>query len=445
MDIRFARRTLSAAAVALLAVVAGVSGCHKAGPQVAQTEVPAVPTAHPVEREVTDFVEFIGRTDAVHSVNVVPRVTGYLTKMPFKEGSEVSEGELLFEIDPRPYQAQLDQATSQVDLYEAQLKLAQSTLARYEKLESGMAGSVTKQEMEQYRAAVAEAEARVTAAKKSLEVYRLNKEFTQVKSRINGQISRYYLTLGNLVNQDQTLLTTVVSLDPMYAYFDMDERTLIQVRKAIYEGRITPYGLTGSIPVWMELQGETDFPHKGVINFINNQVNAGTGTISMRGLFANPKLGKSPQVSAAGAVAVAAAPNLGALLAMTPLFPTRTTTGTGRLMSPGMYVRIRLPIGQPHKALLVIDRAIQSDQGLKYVYVIGADGKAEYRRVTTGALQPDGLRVVEGVRPDDQVLVGALQMIRAKMDVKPEPRPMPRIVSAADETENKPGDKATAK
>src|SRR4051794_26178510 len=143
MDVRFARRSWSG--LALLALAAIMSGCHKAGPQVAQSEVPAVPAARPVEREVTDFVEFIGRTDAVHSVNIVPRVTGYLTRMPFKEGSEVSEGELLFEIDPRPYQAQLDQATSQVALYEAQLKLAQSTLARYEKVGS----SASPQELEQ--------------------------------------------------------------------------------------------------------------------------------------------------------------------------------------------------------------------------------------------------------------------------------------------------------
>ena len=203
-----------------------------------RAEMQAVPVAHPVEREVTDFVDFTGRTDAVDSVNIVPRVTGYLVQMPFKEGSEVKKGDLLFEIDPRPYQAQLDQAKAQVVLYQASLELAKTTLARYEALDKSTPGAVSKQALDQYRAAVVEAEARVEAQKKSLEVYRLNKEFTRIASPIDGQVSRYYLTLGNLVNQDQTLLTTVVSLDPMYAYFDMDERTLLDIRKALAEGKI---------------------------------------------------------------------------------------------------------------------------------------------------------------------------------------------------------------
>jgi multidrug efflux system membrane fusion protein len=420
-------RPLLASVLGVTCLAATIVGCRKPAPQVAPAEVPAAPVATPVEREVTDYADFTGRTDAVHSVNIVPRVTGYLDRMPFKEGSEVKKGDLLFEIDPRPYQYQLDQAQAQVKLYEEQLTLAQSTLARYEALDKSTPGAVSKQELEQYRSAVGEAKARVFAAQKSLEVYQLNLDFTKVKSPIDGQVSRYYLTLGNLVNQDQTLLTTVVSLDPMYTYFDMDERTLIKIRKAIDAGQIATYTPTGDIPVLMALPGEPDFPHHGVINFINNQVNSGTGSISMRGVFDNPRLGKPT----------------------TP--PTDSTAtmsrrvGGGRLLSPGMFVRIRLPIGKPYQALLVKDSAIQSDQGLKYVYVIGADNKTEYRRVTTGALQPDGLRVIEpyklgepgpdgkrpisGLKKDDLVLVGAIQQIRAKMEVKPVKREMPRMTS----------------
>jgi len=246
-------RPFALLALGLTAFALAAGGCRKAAPQVAPAETPAVPAANPVEREVTDFADFTGRTDAVHSVNIVPRVTGYLMRMPFREGSEVKAGDLLFDIDPRPYQAQLDQAQSQVTLYDAQLALAKSTLARYQELDKSTPGAVSKQELDQYRAAVVEAEARVSAAKKSLEVYQLNLEFTKVKSPIDGQVSRYYLTLGNLVNQDQTLLTTVVSLDPMYAYFDMDERTLIQIRKAIAAGQVMPYATTGDIPVSMAL------------------------------------------------------------------------------------------------------------------------------------------------------------------------------------------------
>ncbi|HEV3446168.1 MAG TPA: efflux RND transporter periplasmic adaptor subunit, partial [Gemmataceae bacterium] len=340
------------------------TGCQQGSPRIAPAEVPVVPVSHPVERQVTDFVDYTGQTASVHPVNIIPRVTGYLVQAPFKEGSEVKEGDLLFEIDPRPYQAQYEQATSQVTLYQAQLELAKSTLARYQALDKSTPGAVSKQALDQYRAAVAEAEARVNAQRKTLEVYRLNKEFTRVVSPIDGQVSRFYLTLGNLVNQDQTLLTTVMALDPMYAYFDMEERTLLQIRTVIAQGKILAYGAGEEIPVLMGLQNEEGYPHQGRINFINNQVNPTTGSITLRGVFDNPKL-SAPPAPAANSVASKAAPPAAA----------KTPAPGFRLLSPGMFVRIRLPIGQPHKAMLIIDRAIQSDQGLKFVYVVDAQNK----------------------------------------------------------------------
>ena len=213
-----------------------------------------------------------------------------------------------------------------------------------------------------------------------------------MKSPIDGQISRYYLTPGNLVNQDQTLLTTIVSLDPIYAYFDMDEPTLVRIREAINAGKIKRYQ-KNKIPVLMGLPNENGYPHQGTMNFVNNQVNPTTGSISVRAIFDNPE----------------------------------PPAGT-RLLSPGMFVRIRLPIGQPHRAQLVIDRAVSSDQGQKYVYVVDAEDKAQYRRVTTGALQPDGLRVIaEGLKPDDWVVVGALQQVRPRMVIKREEIAMPSL------------------
>jgi multidrug efflux system membrane fusion protein len=389
-----------------------------------------VPVSHAVEEEVTDYVDFTGRTEAVQAVNIVARVTGYLVKMPFTEGSEVKEGELLFEIDPRPYQAQYDQALSQVHLAQAQLDLAEKTLTRFKSLKKETPGAVSDQAIDQYQAAVAEAKARVDANQKSLEIYRLNQEFTRVVSPIDGQVSRTNLTLGNLVNQDQTLLTTVVSLEPIYVYFDMDERTLLRIRTSINQGKITPRGTgtdagrakvrsqlflaLGAIapglaaPVYpqalaalglavvgpsdfsvlMGLQGEDGYPHRGTINFANNQVNPGTGSISVRGLFPNPK-----------------------------------PPGGVRLLSPGMFVRVRLPIGQRHKALLVIDRAVQSDQGRKFVYVVDAENKVQSRRVTTGALQEDGRRVIaEGLKPEDWVVIGGVQQVRPNMEVNPDRR-----------------------
>jgi multidrug efflux system membrane fusion protein len=351
-----------------------------------------LPVSRPVQREVTEYVDFTGRTDAVEAVDVRPRVTGYLVKLPFREGAEVKKGDLLFEIDPRPYQAQLDQAVGLVKLNEASLKLAQVTYERDRTIASSVAGGVSQQQLDQDLAAVDEAQERLNAAKASTEVFKLNVEFTKVTSPIDGLVSRYFLTRGNLVNQDQTLLTTVVSLDPMYVYFDLDEPTLLRIRKALNAGTIKP-SADGRIPVQMGLQGEDGFSHQGTVNFVNNQVNPSTGSIAVRGVFPNPK----------------------------------PANGT-RLLSPGMFVRVRLPIGQPHPALLVIDRAIGSDQGLKFVYVVDAQNRVQYRRVTTGALQEDGLRVItQGLKADDRVLVGGLQQVRPRMEVRPDENPMPTL------------------
>jgi len=335
-------------------------------------------------------VDFTGRTDAVESVDVRARVTGYLVRMPFKEGAEVKKRDLLFEIDRRPYEAQLDQAESQVELNQAAFKLAQLTYERDRPLVKTRA--VTQQQLDQDKAAVDEAAARIKAAQAAVEVYKLNLAFTEVASPIDGRISRYYLTAGNLVNQDQTLLTTVVSLDPIHVYFDMDEPTLLRLRRARNEGLIQA-DPNGQFPVLMGLQGEDSFPHSGTVNFVNNQVNPATGSISVRGVFPNPE----PE-------------------------------GGTRLLSPGMFVRVRLPIGRPHLALLVIDRAIGSDQGLKFVYVVDADHKVQYRRVTTGALQEDGLRVItQGLKADDWVVVGGLPQVRPHLEIQPERRAMPTL------------------
>jgi RND family efflux transporter MFP subunit len=435
-----------------------IAGCSKTEGPPSSSGLPVVPVSHPVERDVTDYVDFTGRTDAVKSVGVRARVTGYLVKNPFREGSEVKKGDLLFEIDPRPYQAQLDQAQAQVALNQASLKLAQATLERARPLLAS--GGVSRQEIDEDVAAVNEAEARIKASQAAVEVNKLNMEFTKVTSPIDGMVSRYYFTEGNLVNQDQTLLTTVVSLDPMYAYFDMDEPTLQRINKAINEGKIKLPEHGSDVPILMGLQVEPGYPHTGSFNFLNNVVNPATGSIAVRGLFANPK----------------------------------PSNGT-RLLRPGMFVRIRLPIGEPHRARLIVDKALGSDQGQKFVYVLDKDNKAQYRRVRSGPLQDDGLRVIEearfqitdsvlgtlrdakvpqetlaklaplkdqeittrakfaqelaavldkeeldhvqgslmtqalkdGVFPDDWVVVGALQQVRPRLEVQPEQIAMPTM------------------
>jgi multidrug efflux system membrane fusion protein len=367
------------------------SGCNKKQAEPAAAAPPAIPVSQPVTREITDYIDFTGRTEAKDSVNIVPRVTGYLVSIPFKEGAEVKAGDVLFEIDPRPYQAQYDQAVGQVLLNEARVKEAVADNLRAKEL-SKTPGAISKQDLDRYQAAEEETIAAVQAAKASLEVYNLNLGFCKVTSPIDGQVSRYFLTLGNLVNQDQTQLTTVVSVDPMYVYFDVDETTLLRVRKEINQGRIERYQ-QGEIPVYISLEGEDNFPHKGTINFVNNRVNSGTGSITVRGVIANPK------------------PEDGV-----------------RLLTPGMFVRVRLPIGKPHPALLVIDRAIGSEQGLKYVYVVDSKNIAQQRRIETGPLQEDGLRVVtSGLKPDDWIVVGGIQQVRPRMEIRRDAEPMPAL------------------
>ncbi len=376
-------------------------GCRRQPADAPPPAAPVVPVSHPVQREITEYIDYTGRTDAVSSVGIRARVTGYLVRSPFKEGELVKgpvklfgatlrEGDLLFEIDPRPYKAQLDQAESQVAVNKAQYDLAQANYGRSKGTFEKGAGS--KSDVDADLASVKSATALIASAQATVRLYQLNLDYTQVRAPIGGQVSRYYYTLGNLITQDSTLLTTVVSVDPMYAYFDLDERTLLRVRTAINQGKIKLPAQGTALPVLMGLEGEQGaFPHPGTVDFVNNVVNPSTGTIALRGVFPNP------------------------------LPPNGR-----RLLSPGMFVRIRLPIGQPHPALLVVDRALSTDQGQKFAYVVGADHKLEYRKVTIGALQDDGLRVIEdGLKPDDWVVIGALQQLKPKMEVDPEPTAMP--------------------
>jgi multidrug efflux system membrane fusion protein len=361
--------------------------------RVAPAKPPALPVSLPVQRNVTDYFDFTGQTKAVQSVDIIPLVSGYLVEMPFREGAEVKQGDLLFVVDRRPYKAQLDQAQGQVNLYQAQLKLARSTLARDRAVNSLAPGSISPQQIDQEIAVADEAQARVNAFEKSMEISRLNYEFTRILSPIDGQISYYRKTLGNLVNQNETRLTTIVSVDPMYVYFEMDEPTVLRYRRAVNEGKLQVPDDRALVPVLMGLQGEDGFPHEGHINFVDNQVNPTTGSIMVRGVFANPE-----------------------------------SKGGHRLLSPGRFTRIRLPIGVPHRALLVIDRAIASDRGRKYVYVLDAENKVQSRRITTGALQDDGLRVIEeGLKPDDWVLSGGILQVRQGAPITPDRVPMPTL------------------
>jgi multidrug efflux system membrane fusion protein len=338
------------------------TGCEPAHRPGASTKPPVVRVAEPVEREVTDYAFFTGRTDAPEYVQVRARVTGYLFEIDFESGKEVKKDQRLFKIDPRPYKADLDRANGQVLLNEAKLKLAVADYERAKEV-AKTPGAISQQELDKYAAAQSEADAAVKAAKANAEGADLNLKFTDVISPIDGVVGRNLLTIGNLVTADQTLLTTVVSQDEMYAYFDVDERTMLRVQKMIREGKMAAAKEGREVPVEFGLANEGDeYPHKGHIDFVNNQVDASTGTLQVRGVLANPKPERGP-----------------------------------RLLTPGLFVRVRLPIGDPHKALLLPQAAVGTDQGKKYLLVVNDKDVIEYRPVTLGEQQPGGLVVVEPV------------------------------------------------
>jgi membrane fusion protein, multidrug efflux system len=360
-------------------------GCSKESTAQPPAAPPTVGVMKPVEREITDYTEFTGRLQAPFTVDIRARVTGYIVKMPFVEGSEVKEGDLLFEIDPRPYQAQLDRAQGEVLLNEAKLKLAKADNVRAQGIAKVNAGAISKQDLDKYAAAEDEAEAAVEASKANLETYKLNLEFTRVTAPIAGQVSRYNLTIGNLVNADMTVLTTVVSQDPMYVYFDVDEQSFLKIARQMMEQQ-TQAIQEKVFPFQIALGDEQGYPHEGVLNFANNVVSSSTGTLTVRGEMPNP-------ASSAGR----------------------------RLLRPGMFVRVRLPIGKPRQAVLISEKALGNDQGRRYVWVVDDAGKVTYRRVTVGPLQDDGMRVIEkGLTTSETVIVSGLQLVQAGMVVKTE-------------------------
>ena len=339
-----------------------------------------VTVAVPIEREVVDCEDFTGRTDAVASVELRSRVSGYLDKILFEEGSEVKKGALLFQIDPRPFQAAYDRAVAEVALKQANLKFRETELRRNKPLVEKNA--ISQSEFDQIVAAHEEAIAAVTSAQANTEEVKLNLEFTRITSPIDGRISKSSITVGNLVRADQTLLTTVVSVDPMYVNFDVDERTLLEVQQNVREGK-TKVSDKEEVPVWMGLANEKSFPHSGIANFSDNRVDPNTGTIRARAVFPNAK----------------------------------PATGS-RVMVPGLFARVRLPISNLRKALLVAERAVGNDQGQKFLLIVNGKNEVEYRRIRPGKLE-EGLRVIEeGLKAGEAVIVTGVQRVRPGMTVE---------------------------
>ncbi len=381
------RQTCRARVMAGVAVLASVGlllasalGCRPAAAPAAAIPNIQVTVAHPLERSVTDFDDYTGRTASPETVEIRSRVTGYLTKVYFKDGDEVKKNDRLFEIDRRPFRAEYDKALAEIKVREANLKYREAEVKRNQPLVARSV--VTESDFDLIVASKDEAQASVASAKATAESALLNLDFTEIVSPINGNIGRTFVTYGNLVQADGTLLTTVVSMDPMFVYFNVDERTLLHVREGINNHTID-IGKNDVVPVYMGLVNEEGYPHQGTMDFIDNKVDANTGTIQIRGVFPNPRHELGP-----------------------------------RTLSPGMFARVRVPIGKPHKAIVISERAIASDQGQKLVYVVDAKGVVEYRRVTLGLLD-NGMREIKaGLTVEDRVIVIGLQRVRPGMTVE---------------------------
>ncbi|WP_397568947.1 efflux RND transporter periplasmic adaptor subunit [Schlesneria sp. T3-172] len=372
-------RSLVSRSPRAMVLLAGVlaTGCQKTVPPSKEAPPPVVSVAVPVVEEVQEFEETTGRLVAREAVEIRSRVSGYLDRTFFVDGSNVQEDQPLFEIDARPYAAELARASANVEQGRARVDRLKREEERIRKLFGTK--NTTQADLDLVSADLAEARAAVDGLIAAREIAELNLEFTKISSPITGRISRRLVDPGNLVKADETPLVTVMSLNPIYAYFDIDERTVLRVERLIREGKI-PSPRDSKYHVSFALADETEFTRTGEIDFLDNHISATTGTLRLRATVDNDNL----------------------------------------LLQPGMFIRLHVPIGNPHPALLIPEEALGSDQGQRYVYVVNDEDVVTYRRVKIGLLK-EGRRVIEeGLGPEDRVIVSGLQRARVGIKVNPE-------------------------
>ena len=366
---------LLAAASATALIVSGCARNEAAEPKAAP--LPQVSVAPVISRKVTESDEFTGRFEAVERVEIRPRVSGYISSVNFTEGSEVKKGDVLFVIDPRPYEAERDKARAGLAQARSQLVLAKSERDRATSLLAQHA--ISQEEYDTRAAGREQAQANVEAAQAALDAAALNVTFTRVTAPISGRISRALVTSGNFVTNGQTPLTTLVSLDPIYVSFDGDEQEYLKYTKLARDGA---HGSSRDArnPVLVGLADEDGYPHRGAIVFVDNALDPATGTIRNRALLDN----------------------------------------RDRAFTPGLFARIKLMGSGEHEAILINDSAIGTDQTVRYVLVVGAGNKVEYRPVQLGPVI-DGLRVVQsGLAPGETIVVNGLQRVRPGAQVAPQ-------------------------
>lgn len=380
---------MKAKATLLMTGVAGLllllAGCQPESTEKKGIALLPVKVSLPVQKKVTEYSDLTGRTAALDSVEVRARVWGYVDRYNFKEGMLVKKGDVLFEIDPRTYQAAVAQAQGKLGTLLARAERLEADFLRYSNLVK--TNTVSREDFDRVTGDRAETKAAIEAQKAAVDQAKLDLSFTKVVAPISGRVGRALVTEGNLVQAGPTggtMLTTLVAVDPMYAYFDADERTVLRVRQMIREGKFKS-ARDENWPVFLGLANEEGYPHEGVIDFVDNQVNAKIGTLRLRGMF-----------------------------------PNKNET-----LTPGYFVRVRIPIGYPKDSLLVSDRAIDSDQGQKIVYLVQSDNTIAIRPVRLGSLY-DGLRSVEsGLSASDRIVVVGLQHVRNGMSVEPTVVDMP--------------------
>ncbi|UAN24748.1 efflux RND transporter periplasmic adaptor subunit (plasmid) [Enterobacter sp. JBIWA003] len=359
---------LNALGAMLLSVL--LVGCDNSVAQNAAPPAPAVSAADVVVKSISQWDSFNGRIEAVESVQLRPRVSGYIDKVNYTDGQEVKKGEVLFTIDDRTYRAELEQAQANLARAKTQASLAQSEANRTDKLVN--TNVVSREEWEQRRSAATQAQADIRAAQAAVDAAQLNLDFTKVTAPIDGRASRALITSGNLVTAGDTasVLTTLVSQKTVYVYFDVDESTYLHYQNLARSGQGASSNHT-ALPVEIGLTGEEGYPHQGKVDFLDNQLTPSTGTIRMRALLDNAQ----------------------------------------RQFTPGLFARVRLPGSAEFKATLIDDKAVLTDQDRKYVYIVDKEGKAQRRDITPGRLA-DGLRIVrQGLNPGDKVIVEGLQKV----------------------------------
>ena len=370
---------LAGLAIAVLVALAA-SACSSEAAPAAGPPPPEVSVASVLTRDVSQWEDFTGRVAAVESVELRPRVSGYVQRVAYAEGEEVRKGDLLFVVDPRPYQAALDRALAELARAQAESRLAGAQDARAQSLIEVKA--ISREEFEQRKANTAGANAAVRAAEAAVTAARLDLQFTQVRSPIDGRAGRALVTQGSLAQADATLLTTVVSQDPVHVYFETDEQTWLRYARLARDGTRA----ASDNPVRVGLAGESGYPHAGTVDFVDNRVDPATGTIRARAVLRNPD----------------------------------------GVFTPGLFARVQLEGSGRFDALLVDDKAVLTDQDRKYVYVLGKDNTAQRKDVVLGRVIV-GLRVVEsGLSPGDAVIVSGLQKVfMPGMPVAPKKVAMP--------------------